>query len=254
MLSSVPTPCRLSRWLRAAGLVGALTLANCDATHTLQVASAAQTGCAPQDIEITGDEPGFNSRSWVAWCNSEQYQCFAAGNTASCKSMQPKAAPRASATETASVPAKRASVPWVNHELAACGVTAKFLGAPRDELREVPTKAGLLKMTVATFELRDGKGALTLSCSPAMLTKTAAASILDGARDGMLKNIGAKLSDEREIIGGREVLFELGGEQGLAHLLWVNNRVVLATAIPLSTIGSASAKRFVSSVQLSDEH
>jgi len=49
-------------------------------------------------------------------------------------------------------------------------------------------------------------------------------------------------------------LFELGGEQGLAHLLWVNNRVVLATAMPLSTIGSASAKRFVSSVQLSDEH
>src|SRR3954469_22969353 len=103
MFSSVPKPYRLSRWLRAAGLLGALTLANCDATHTLQVVSAAQTGCAPQDIEITDDEPGFNSRSWVAWCNSERYQCFGAGNTASCKSLEPKVAPRASATQAASV-------------------------------------------------------------------------------------------------------------------------------------------------------
>jgi hypothetical protein len=57
-----------------------------------------------------------------------------------------------------------------------------------------------------------------------------------------------------DIIGGREVLFELNGEQGLARLLWVNDRVVLATAIPLSLIGAASAKRFVNSVQLSEEH
>ena len=67
----------------------------------------------------------------------------------------------------------------------------------------------------------------------------------------MLKNIDATLSEEHEIIGGREVLFDLHGEQGLAHLLWLNHRVVLATAMPLSAIGPASAKRFVNSVQLS---
>ena len=31
----------------------------------------------------------------------------------------------------------------------------------------------------------------------------------------MLKNIDATLSEEHEIIGGREVLFDLHGEQGL---------------------------------------
>jgi len=64
---------------RAAGFVGlaaALLLANCDVTHTLQVISAAQAGCSPQDIEITDDEAGFNSHSWVAWCNSDRYQCL----------------------------------------------------------------------------------------------------------------------------------------------------------------------------------
>jgi hypothetical protein len=239
--------------LKSAGLLAALTLANCDVTHTLQAVSAAQTGCAPQDIEITDDEAGFNSRSWVAWCNSERYQCFGAGNTATCKSLAPKVEPRASA-QTAEAPVRRVVPAWVDHELAACGVSAKFLGVPKDELHDVQTKVGLLKMTVATFELAGGKGALALSCSPEVRKKTTpVAGVLDGARDGMLQNIGAKLSDEREIIGGREVLFELGGEQGLAHLLWVNNRVVIATAMPLSTVGSVSAKRFVNSVQMSEE-
>jgi hypothetical protein len=110
-------------------------------------------------------------------------------------------------------------------------------------------------MALALAEIREGKGALVVSCSPAPTKKPALAGAraLDDARDGMLKNIGAKLSSEREIIGGREVLFELDGEQGLAHLLWVNKRVVLASAMPLSVIGPATAKRFVNSVQMTDE-
>jgi len=92
-----------------------------------------------------------------------------------------------------------------------------------------------------------------VSSGPAQAKKLTAASALDGARDGMLKSIGATLGNERDIIGGREVLFDLNGEQGLAHPLWVNDRVVLATAMPLSVVGAASAKRFVNSVQLSEE-
>ena len=68
----------------------------------------------------------------------------------------------------------------------------------------------------------------------------------------MLKSIDATFHDEHEIIGGREVLFDLHGEQGLAHILWLNHHIVLATAMPLSAIGSRSAKRFVNSVQLSE--
>jgi len=254
-LTETVGPARLSRWLRGAGLLAALTLANCDMTHTLQVVSAAQTGCAPDDIEITDDEAGFNSRSWVAWCNSERYQCFGAGNTASCKSMAPKAALRAPEATSARAPARRTPPAWVDHELAACGVTAKFLGTPKDEQRDVQTPAGLLKMALALSEVDGGKGAFVVSCSPTPPKKPALAGAraLDAARDGMLKNIGAKLGSEREIIGGREILFELDGEQGLAHLLWVNKRVVLASAMPLSVIGPASARRFVNSVQMTEE-
>jgi len=256
MPDSCPKPYRPSLWLHVAALAAALLLANCDVTHTLQVISAAQTGCSPQDIEITDDEAGFNSHSWVAWCNSDSYQCFGAGNNASCKLMAPKG-PRSvasEASEAASAPAKRPALAWTDHELAACGVMAHFLGTPNDEQRDVRTKGGSVKMTLASSELGGGKAALVVSCGPAQTKKITAVSALDGARDGMLKNIGATLSNERDIIGGREVLFELNGEQGLARLLWVNDRVVLATAIPLSLIGAASAKRFVNSVQLSEEH
>ena len=58
----------------------------------LQAASAAQTGCAPDDIQITDDDPEFSSRSWVAWCNSERYQCFGTRNTISCKAAAEKPA------------------------------------------------------------------------------------------------------------------------------------------------------------------
>ena len=86
----------------------ALFLANCDATHQLQAISAGQTGCAPEDIQITDDEPGFNSRSWVAWCNSERYQCFGARNTINCK-VAAKASPVA-VTDSALPKALRATV------------------------------------------------------------------------------------------------------------------------------------------------
>ena len=250
MLKNILDRSRSLPWLHGVTIAAGLVLANCDATHTLQVVSAAQTGCAPDEIRITDDEPGFNSRSWVAWCNSERYQCFGAGNTASCKAPPPKPA---DAPESA--PPKRAAVAWVAHEVPECGVSADFPGEPTDEASEVKTKAGPLKMSSAVFELSGGKGEVSVSCSPVLIKKgtVAISAMLDGARDGMLKNIGATLSEERDIIGGREILFDLHGERGLAHLLWINQRVVLATAMPLSAIGPKSAKRFVNSVQLSDE-
>ena len=245
--SMLPGP---SRWLCAPAMLAALFLANCDATHQLQVISAGQTGCAPDDIEITDDEPGFNSRSWVAWCNSERYQCFGARNTISCKAAA-KASPVAA---TDSAPPKRSAPVWVEHDLADCDVTADFPGEPKDESHEQQTKAGPVKVSSAMTELAHGAGELSVSCSAPFKKMVPVSVVLDGARDGMLKNIDATLREEHEIIGGREVLFDLHGEQGLAHLLWLNHRMVLATAVPLSAIGPRSARRFVNSVQLSEKH
>ncbi|HWZ92441.1 MAG TPA: hypothetical protein VNW92_26430, partial [Polyangiaceae bacterium] len=220
---------RRSAWLvvTAAGLL----LAGCDATQQLRAASAAQTGCAPQDIQITDDDPELNSRSWVAWCNSERYQCFGTRNTISCKAA---AETPALASNTAEMPSpKRAAPSWADHELRECGVSAEFPGAPKDEADEVPTKDGPTKLTLAMFELPDGKGEMSVGCTASFPKEVVSKTALDGARDGMLKNIGAHLGSERAIIGGRELLFEVQGQQGMAHLLLLKNRIVVATVMPV---------------------
>jgi hypothetical protein len=252
MSTEPSTQFHLALWLRGAAVAALVLLPNCDATHQLQVVSAAQTGCAPDDIEITDDEPGFNSRSWVAWCNSERFQCFGAGNTANCTTFRKPAADPAA--KAGSMSPRHSGATWVTHQVPDCGVKADFPGSPKDEVSDLQTKAGLVKLSSAMFVLAEGKGETSVSCTPALSKKVTVSAVLDGARDGMLKNIGASLLEEHEIIGGREVLFDLEGEQGVARLLWLNNRVIVATAMPLSAIGPKSAKRFVSSVQLTEEH
>jgi hypothetical protein len=242
---------RPSPWFCGATMVAALFLANCDATQQLQAVSAGQTGCAPQDIEITDDEPGLGARSWVAWCNSERYQCSTAGNTANCSATSKASAQPMPAAPIE--PPKRPAAKWVDYDFRACGVTAEFPRTPAEETRDIPTRIGPVKLTSATMELPEGRGAVSVSCGGFKNKKMVVALALNGARDGMLKSIGATLNHEREIIGGREIVFDRQGEQGLAHVLWLNDRVVLATAMPLSAVGRASAKRFVNSVQLSEE-
>ena len=235
------------RWLLLATLALAPALANCDATAQLQAVSAGQTGCSPADITITDDEPGLGARSWVASCNSETYQCSNGGNAVHCTA--------AHHTEPSPPPLPASAPPapskWVQHDLKACGVTAQFPKAPKEEAGKTKTSAGFEKTWTATTELADDRGAFAVGCGEVMKKRVPADVVLDGARDGFLKNVGATLADERDILGGRELLFEVHGEQGLAHLWWVGNRVIVATALPLSGVGPAAAKRFVNSVELS---
>ena len=236
------------RWLLLASLAFAPLLANCDATAQLQAVSAGQIGCSPADITITDDEPGLGARSWVAWCGSEQYQCSNGGNAVHCAAAhhsEPSSAPPPAATPPAA-PSK-----WVQHDFKACGVTAQFPLAPKEEAGRTQTSAGPEKTWTATTELSDNRGAFAVSCSAVMKKHVPADVVLDGARDGFLKTVGATLADERDILGGREILFELQGEQGLAHLWWVSNRLIVATAMPLSGVGPTAAKRFVNGVELS---
>jgi len=94
---------------------------------------------------------------------------------------------------------------------------------------------------------------MSVSCSAQLLKKASAQGALDGARDGMLNRIGARMVKEREILGGREVLFELKNEQGMARLLFIDQRIVVVLAIPVSAFGSATAQRFLNSVELLHE-
>ena len=240
-----------SRFSRAVGpAIGllALYLTGCDATQQLQAVSAGQTGCAPQEIRITDDDPGFGSRSWVAWCKGERFQCSGTRDSISCKAAQ-SAEPEV-ASEVAPTP--RVEHSWVNHELEGCGVAAEFPSAPVDEQQMLSTSQGPVELKLAHAALANGRGEATLACSAVPKKKRTDVVMLDGARDGMLKSIGATLTREREIIGGREVVFERDGEQGLAHLLLINDEIVVATVVPVSAFEQSAAKRFVNSVELAE--
>jgi hypothetical protein len=223
----------------------ALPLTGCG-TAALQALSAGQTGCAPEDIRITDDDPGFNTRSWVAWCKNERFQCSGMRGSMSCK-----AAPKEVPAATAAIPPTQVAAPaWVSHELKACGVVAQFPTAPTEQTQELHTPRGSTELNLAQAELAGGTGEASVACSGVVKKQASDTVLLDGARDGMLKKIGATLSRERDIIGGREVLFELEGEKGLAHLLLIRDRIVVATAMPLSAFGANAARRFVNSVEL----
>lgn len=107
----------------------------------------------------------------------------------------------------------------------------------------MPTKTGPSKLTLAMFELPAGKGEMSVGCSAPVTKRVATSVVLDGARDGMLKNIGARLGSEREVIGGREVLFEVQDQQGLARLFWLNNRVIIATVMPVGAFGGEALRQ-----------
>lgn len=49
------------------------------------------------------------------------------------------------------------------------------------------------------------------------------------------------------------MLFELKNEQGMARLLFIDQRIVVVLAIPVSAFGAATAKRFLNSVELLEQ-
>lgn len=223
----------------------------CDMTRSLQIASSGQTGCEPDKIAVSDDEQGFGTRSWVAACDDKVFQCSGVGNTVSCKPIGEEQPAVQASTAPVVAPKQKAAPEWVTSQVGDCGIEAKFPATPKQQLGQVATKIGTVTTSEASFELADGAGVMQLTCSAAFEAKKPAAVVLDGARDGMLQSIHAKLVKESEIVGGREVRFELEGEQGVAHLLWVRNRVVMAFAAPISAFGERASKRFVNSVQVS---
>jgi hypothetical protein len=58
----------------AAGLAGCASL---------QSASSGQVGCAEQDIKISDDKTGWDTRTWTAECHGKKFYCSALGNNQS---------------------------------------------------------------------------------------------------------------------------------------------------------------------------
>lgn len=67
-----------------------LTLVGC-ATAARKEASAGQIGCPQEEVEITDENTGFSTASWVATCRGQRFYCSAVsggqygGATVACK-------------------------------------------------------------------------------------------------------------------------------------------------------------------------
>jgi hypothetical protein len=71
----------------------ALGLQGCAGTGALKDATASQTGCESENIQISDDSGNISfsgTRKWKASCDGKTYNCFASGNSWSCKESNTK--------------------------------------------------------------------------------------------------------------------------------------------------------------------
>lgn len=62
-----------------------LAFLGCTSIGKMQAASAGPTGCAPQAIEISNHQSGFNSpETWEAKCENKKYMCTGFGFNVNC--------------------------------------------------------------------------------------------------------------------------------------------------------------------------
>ncbi len=137
---------------------------------------------------------------------------------------------------------------WSHYDFADCGVAVQY---PSSAAKHViaPQAAVGVQVSTLEFELPDNRGELSIGCAPLPPKEKSSRAILDAARNGMLKNVGANLVKESDVAGGREILFDVSGNQGLAHIQLIGSRLVFAVATPVSGVTLEAANRFVSSVQ-----
>ena len=115
-----------------------------------------------------------------------------------------------------------------------------LFGPPKIKVQSVPTLAGNLTVTFAMSEKKGGGCGLKLGCMAAaafndmpaaVVKKTPVDKLLDGARDGALKNSGSTLISEKKItLGkhpGRELKMKRSFGPGEANLMINRARMFL---------------------------
>jgi hypothetical protein len=95
------------KWRAGLGLLW-LSVSGC---VDLAAATSGQIGCKPSDIEISNDESGTGTRTWIATCHGVQYYCSSVlvtgtSGEVNCHSASSPSASNASAPAAASPPAE----------------------------------------------------------------------------------------------------------------------------------------------------
>jgi hypothetical protein len=214
----------------------------------LKVASEAQIGCQADEIDIVNEERAGGHVTWTAWCRGQPYLCSGGAGAYSCQAAsRPQPVPTASARVADRAPAQTGVKERVRFEFPDCGVSANFPATPKVAAQKVQVGANTMVFLSAMFE--NATGALMLGCSDVpKSSKASMKPLLDGARAGMLENVSGKLLKESDIIGGREIWFDVQGHLCVARLMIAGDRMVMATVMPATAFGGANAKRFFDSV------
>jgi hypothetical protein len=139
---------------------------------------------------------------------------------------------------------------WNKVELRECGVTFEVPGTATRRASAPPATVAGFKIWVAGFDLPESKGDLSFTCMLVPATDKPARVILDGAKNGMLKNTGGKLVKETDVPGGREILFEVSGTPVVARALLIQKRLMNVIAAPANAIAPDVVSRFMGSVQV----
>jgi hypothetical protein len=136
---------------------------------------------------------------------------------------------------------------WLRFELTDCGIGADFPATPKATTQQQKVGKVSTSLTTAALDIT-GTGALQLACSGIIKSTKPVSVVLDGGRTGMLKSVSGKLLKETDIVGGREISFDVQGHLAVARLLWVGDRMVMALVVPVNGFGAEASKRFLDSV------
>lgn len=222
----------------------------CEMQPGMQAVAAGYAACRANEIRVENEHYGAGYLEWDAWCKDEQWHCAGSGPALRCRRVESQPVPITAMTPPP--PEQKPSAPkWVTYESANCGVSARFPAEPKPEIHELISaeRHGPLDIEEAIYEKPDGSGAMDLACAVVGNMDATQKRLLDGARNGMLAKIKGKLVDERPIVGGREVSFQVEDRRALARILLDGDKVVMALVMPVDAFPKASTERFLTSVK-----
>jgi hypothetical protein len=151
---------------------------------------------------------------------------------------------------------------WKEFESKTGKCAVMMPGTPTENKQTFPTDAGPVEATLYMLESDGGDVAYLMGFNdfPAdLVAQSDPNTMLDGARDGAVKNVGGKLLEEKKITingyPGREIKVSAQGENGenivYARVYLVKNRLYQALVVfPKKILRQADVTKFLTSFRL----
>lgn len=136
---------------------------------------------------------------------------------------------------------------WSAYESATCEMRVEFPGIAIESTEEVRTPNGSQLVETGTLDARGVDGTMVASCTRVGLLDAGLSALFDATRDALVKEMGARLLEERTSIGGRELRFSLEGHEIRARLIAMNGKLLTLIVAPVDAFGEETVVRFLES-------